>query len=591
MLLTHAAIPHTPAPIRQSTPPQRHLALKANVTAVVYHSASSTWAEAGALCTDAIKERMDGTDTNGIIAIGKTQRVEFASGLGNDAGVQAAVLALHREAGAGRMQAIASKKLVVLSFNSGDSAVYLLHASANEETLLAFVASVDFAYTVLNQLVSSLSVVDDEARLRFINPASASILGLKPGEGIGKPVVDVIANTRLHEVVRSGNPEYGRLDFQGKTRIVSRRPIRDGGKVIGAIGQVLFKEPEDLHELSREIARLKSEVHYYQRELSVARTQVYGLQHIIGSSPAIRELKSQIARIAPLDVPVLLTGESGTGKELVAHAIHSLSGRSTRPVVVVNAAALPSNLVESELFGYEPGAFTGAERKGRKGKFENADKSTLFLDEICDMPMDVQVKLLRVLQDGVFERIGSDRPRYSGFRLICASNRDVQRMIAQDKFRMDLYYRISGVTLKLPALRDRLEDLPLLVESFIEAFSRRHQTPVKRVDAPAYEWLCQQPWPGNVRQLLHEVERAAIFCDGDVLTVDDFRRSDAPAVEPQVGAAQAGTISAARESMELKLIREALIRHKGNKSRVADELGISRSHLYKKLAVLASDGS
>ena len=535
---------------------------------------------------------MTGT-TTGIIAIGERGQIEFRAGLGHVPEIETLVLEMHKDASRAdqRLRAITAKKLIVLILPLERGQIYLLHDARNEETLLAFIASVDFGYEILNQLVSSLAVVDAEAKLRFISPVSAASLGLSPGQGIGQPVVNVIANTRLHEVVRTGKPEFGQLDVGDKSRIVSRRPIFHNGRVIGAIGQLMFKGPEQLHELSREIAHLKSEVHFYQRELSVVRTQAYGLEQIIGASKPMRELKSRIARIAPLDVPILRVGESGTGKELVAHAIHNLSRRAARPLVVVNAAALPATLVESELFGYEPGAFTGAQRKGRKGKFEIADKSTLFLDEIVDVPVDIQAKLLRVLQDGVVERIGSDRPRYSGFRLVCASNRDLQQMIKDDKFRLDLFYRISAVTLHLPPLRDRLEDIPLLVNSFIEAYSRRYQLPdVKRIDPEVYAYLQQKSWPGNVRQLLHEVEKAVIFCDRDELKVADFEDLADSAAAP-VNAASlkfSGTMSAVRETTELRLIKEALIRHNGNKSRVADELGISRSYLYKKLTVLAN---
>ena len=314
----------------------------------------------------------------------------------------------------------------------------------------------------------------------------------------------------------------------------------------------------------------------------------YGLEHIVGASEAIQELKKAVVKVAPLDVPVLLCGESGTGKELVARAIHALSPRHQQPLVVVNAAALPASLVESEMFGYEPGSFTGADRKGRRGKFEQADQGTLFLDEIGDMPLDMQVKLLRVLQDGVFERVGGDRNRHSNFRLICATNRELKQQVNAEKFRLDLYYRISGVTLRIPPLRDRLEDIPVLVDHFLAECARRHQRSITGVHQDVCAFLHAQPWPGNVRQLLHEVEKAAIFCDRGELQVSDFLRTADRAEDLASGGRQhRGTIPAALETVELELIRAALIRHKGNKSRVASELGISRSYLYKKLDALS----
>lgn len=313
------------------------------------------------------------------------------------------------------------------------------------------------------------------------------------------------------------------------------------------------------------------------------------LDHMVGSSEAILQLKSDIAKIAPLDVPVLIVGESGTGKELAAKAIHALSARSDRKMVFVNAAALPSGLVESELFGYEAGAFTGAERAGRKGKFELADQGSLFFDEVGDMPLEVQVKLLRVLQDGVYERVGGHRSFRSSFRLISATNRNFQEMIAAGDFRLDLFYRISGVTIRMPSLRERLSDLPLLVRGFLDAFAQRHQAQAKGIGKGVIGFLSDGAWPGNIRQLVHEVEKAAIFCDGPEITVEDFRFLGTEAAQrPESSAASpppvpTGGLHNAVASLEKAMIHEAMTKYRGNKKKVAEELGISRAYLYKIL--------
>jgi DNA-binding NtrC family response regulator len=218
----------------------------------------------------------------------------------------------------------------------------------------------------------------------------------------------------------------------------------------------------------------------------------------------------------------------------------------------------------------------------------------LFFDEIGDMPPEIQVKLLRVLEDGMFERVGGDRPRHSDFRLICASNRDFQEMINAGEFRLDLYYRISGVTIRMPSLRERLEDIPELVENFLAAFAARQRISVNRVDPKVYGYLRELSWPGNVRQLLHEVEKAAIFCDGPEITIEDFRPLTAVAAQrnsmntsispaPMVAPAPAGTIRDAVEEMERAMINAAMAKHRGNKKKVAEELGVSRAYLYKKL--------
>jgi len=285
---------------------------------------------------------------------------------------------------------------------------------------------------------------------------------------------------------------------------------------------------------------------------------------------------------------VFISGESGTGKELVAHAIHNLSRRVERPMVVVNCGALPATLVESELFGYDSGAFTGARREGRIGKFEMADRSSLFLDEIGDMPMETQVKLLRVLENGIFERVGSNRTRSTNFRLISATNRDLRRLIAEEAFRVDLYFRINGITLQVPPLRERASDIPLLVKHFVQRIAPRIGSGINRVNPRALDMLQGLPWPGNVRQLYHEVQRAMIFADGAELTLASFRKLEhqAETVTPPPSVNAAVTIRETVDNVEHALIREALERHHGNKKRVAEELGISRSHLYKKLAAI-----
>lgn len=480
-----------------------------------------------------------------------------------------------------------------------DAIVFFIHSATGEPSLFDFIASVDFAHAIFSYFINSpyesMVVVDDQARIKFVPPVHEAFFGIKRGEGIGKHVTDVIENTNLHEVVRTGKAEIGKLqEMGGVTRVVARIPIMDNGKIVGAIGRVMFKGPETVRELSSEVTKLRTEVEFYRRELSGLKRRSYSLEQMVGKSDAIRQLKADIVKVAPLHVPVLIIGESGTGKELAAHAMHGLSSRNENQMVFVNAAALPSGLVESELFGYEAGAFTGAEKKGRKGKFELADKSSLFFDEIGDMPPEIQVKLLRVLEDGMFERVGGDRPRHSDFRLICASNRDFQGMINAREFRLDLYYRISGVTIRMPSLHERLEDIPDLVENFLAAFAARQRISVNRVDPKVYGYLRELSWPGNVRQLLHEVEKAAIFCDGQEITIEDFRPLSAAAAQkdlpnesaqlmPSAILPPGGKIRDAVEDMEKAMISAAMAKHRGNKKKVAEELGISRAYLYKKL--------
>jgi transcriptional regulator with PAS, ATPase and Fis domain len=489
--------------------------------------------------------------------------------------------------------------IVVVVLPTQDATVLVALRREGRDTLFEFVGSVDIARDILSHFLTNpfeaLTVVDRAGIMRYISPVHERFFGLLAGAGVGRHCTDVIENSRLHLVAESGKSEIGTLqEMRGVTRVVSRHAIRSGtGEVVGAIGQVMFKGPEQLQALSGELAQLRSEVAFYQRELADLRNRSYGLEQIAGESPAILRLKQQLAKVAHLDVPVLLTGESGTGKELAAHAIHKLSLRRDETMVMVNAAALPATLVESELFGYEAGSFTGAERKGRKGKIELADRGSLFFDEVGDMPSEVQVKLLRVLQDGSFQRVGGSEQRHSNFRLISASNRNFEAMIADGTFRLDLFYRIGAVTIRMPALRERLEDVPLLADLALRQFAQRHGQKAKRLSAEALAFLCAQRWPGNVRQLMHTVERAAIFSEADVIEPSDFEPAPAAAagmtVEPAVLDPASTRVSHAVGQVEERLIREAMTRCHGNKKRVATELGISRSYLYKRLSQMDED--
>ncbi|XAH22050.1 sigma 54-interacting transcriptional regulator [Xylophilus sp. GW821-FHT01B05] len=495
--------------------------------------------------------------------------------------------------------------IVVVALPVDGATVLVAMEREGRDALFEFVGAVDFAGDILAHFLTNpfeaLSVVDRDAIVRYMSPVHERFFGLQAGGGVGRHTTEVIENSRLHHVVESGKAEIGLLhEMRAVTRVVSRHPIRNrSGEIVGAIGQIMFKGPEQLQALSSEVSKLKSEVAYYRRELSDLRNRSYGLDQILGDSPAMERLKQQIIKVAPLDVPVLLTGESGTGKELAAHAIHKLSPRRDDTLVMVNAAALPSTLVESELFGYEAGSFTGAERKGRKGKIEQADGGSLFFDEVGDMPADVQVKLLRVLQDGSFQRVGGSDLRRSNFRLISASNRNFEAMIADGSFRLDLFYRIGGVTIRMPALRERIEDIPQLAELALKHFAERHRQRPKKLSDEACVFLQSQRWPGNVRQLMHTVERAAIFCESEVVMPADFGIIDGDPIEafqilPSEGSdapvSVAGTagepmrVSNAVEQVEEQMIRQAMVKLQGNKKRVAAELGISRSYLYKRLA-------
>ncbi len=554
----------------------------------------------------------------GFLVLTRAGDIRFAAGLAtNDAIAQAMVRRWRQTDAQGRAiltVEVQGQHYSAVVISSEEAVAFVMHRHPDRDVLFEFAATVEFAGDIFRQVLTNpydaMAVVDRQGLMRFLSPVHEHELGLGRGEAAGRHVTEVIENSRLHEVARTGKAEVGALiTMKGKTRVVTRIPITDPeGELVGAVGHIMFKGPEQLQSLSAEVIRLRSQLSSYKAELSSLRGRQRGLDQIVGTSAAIRQLKEQIARVAPLDVPVLLIGESGSGKELAAHAIHQLSKRREQTMVMINAAAMPASLVESELFGYEPGSFTGAEKKGRRGKFEQADKGTLFFDEIGDMPLEIQVKLLRVLQDGSFERVGGDKARHSNFRLISATNRNFASMIDSGEFRLDLFYRLSGVTIQLPALREHAQDIELLAEQALSEFARRHSTRIKRLGPGVIEFLQAQAWPGNVRQLMHAVEGAAIFAESDELTIQDFSRQGLQkqaAAEPAVltdaaialTAPASATLdvaagSSVREAVGLveeNLIRESMKRHKGNKLRVAAELGISRSYLYKRLSETGLD--
>jgi DNA-binding NtrC family response regulator len=310
---------------------------------------------------------------------------------------------------------------------------------------------------------------------------------------------------------------------------------------------------------------------------------------LVGDSPPIRTLRSLIERAAPSDVPILILGENGTGKELAARAIHDLSPRRGRAFVKMNCAAVPGELVESELFGHEKGAFSGAVAQ-RRGRFEQADGGTLLLDEIGDMPAAMQAKLLRALQDGEITRVGGSGELKVNVRVISATNRRMEAMLAEGRFREDLYYRISTLSLEVPALRERPQDIPALAAHFAAAACRRNQWRARRLSDEALDLLRRQPWRGNVRELKNVVERALILSGNDPLTAEDVRVAlPAPPPSPAPAIPTEGALRDLVDAFERDVIRERLKVTSGHVTNAAKSLGLERSHLYKKCKQLGID--
>jgi DNA-binding NtrC family response regulator len=318
--------------------------------------------------------------------------------------------------------------------------------------------------------------------------------------------------------------------------------------------------------------------------------QRYQFDNIVGRSPAMREIFQTVERVAPTRATVLLAGESGVGKDMIARAIHHHSPRRNRPFVKINCTAIPENLMESELFGYEKGAFTGA-NTSKPGKFEQADQGTVFLDEIGDVPGNIQVKLLRVLQDRQFERLGSNVTRDVDVRVIAATNVDLRAALEQGRFREDLYYRLNVVPISIPPLRERKEDLPFLAIHFVHKLSKDLGSMAKEISPAAIDTLLDHPWPGNVRELENTIERSLVLAGGDTLQPGDIR-IEAPRNHMVAAAQQAPLLPPGEtlEHWEQMMIREALHRANGNKSQAARLLGLTRNALRYRLSQMGIDG-
>ncbi len=359
-------------------------------------------------------------------------------------------------------------------------------------------------------------------------------------------------------------------------------------------------KPFEQEELKRTIAKA---TRTHQLGAASVVSDESGRAQMVGASPAMKRLLELIEKVADSPSTVLITGESGTGKELVAHRLHDLSSRRGRPFIRVNLAALPKDLVESELFGYEKGAFTGAVTS-KPGRFELADAGTLFLDEVGEVPPEIQVKLLRVLQEGEFERVGGIKTLRVDVRLVAATNRDLKRDLEAGKFREDLFYRLNVVPIELPPLRDRRSDIPLLVEHFREKYNARLKRNVESIEPKALDCLSRYPWPGNIRELENFMERLILFADGGVLRERDLppELCERPAA-PQEGSARLGALPVpselppegaslkeivrfAAEALERDLIAKALLQTGGNVTQAADRLKISRKTLQTKMKEL-----
>lgn len=432
-------------------------------------------------------------------------------------------------------------------------------------------------------------VTDPYGKIIFINNAYCRFLGKAAEEVLGKPIVEVLPNSRLPEVAKSGTPAMGVWQKQGDDYLFGHRiPLYRAGKIVAAMGQLIFQKPDDVKNLVQKMNQLQSQLEFYQEELNLLWSPKHTFDSIVGHSSKISAAKKIAQKAAASDATVLIQGETGVGKEVFAHAIHSASKRYSKPFIKINCAAIPYDLLESELFGYEEGAFTGAKKRGKPGKFELANEGTLFLDEIGDMPLNMQAKVLRVLQEREAERVGGLRPFKVNARIIAATNQGLEQAVKDGRFRADLFYRLNVLPINLPPLRERREDIPDFIEAALTRVTRQLKCTAKRIKPEALKVLGEYPWPGNVRELFNVIERMANLIDGDEIGLTDlplgiFSKNS------RSHAGKARSLRGIVEEAEKEAIVQALKEAKGNVTLAAKMLGIHRVTLHDKLKIYAID--
>ena len=436
---------------------------------------------------------------------------------------------------------------------------------------------------IFESIYNGSMVTDADGIITHFNGPYGHFLGLNPAEQIGRHCTEAIENSRMHIVAKTGKPEINHSqDIMGQKMVVQRIPIKRDGKVIAVFGQVMFKDVKDVGKLARKLSLLESKVKLYEQELLNLRSTRYTLDSIIGKTRKIKYLKNEALKASSNQFPVLLSGESGTGKELFAQAIHHAGSRKLFPFVRINCAAIPKDLLESELFGYEKGAFTGAGVGGKPGKFELAHNGTVFLDEIGDLPLEMQPKLLRVLEDKEFERVGGNTIIRPDFRLIAATNQNLEEMLSRGNFRKDLFYRLNVIPLHIPSLRKRRTDITHIAHHLLNKLAQEATMPNVGLAPETEKALANYDWPGNVRELSNVLERALSSIEGDTIEPEHLpfyvRRESLSAQAPEYT-----SIRVTQAKAEKTAILRALEETANNKTRAAKLLGIHRTLLYKKM--------
>lgn len=446
----------------------------------------------------------------------------------------------------------------------------------------------EFYKLIIDQLDAAV-VTDKYGRYVYVTKSWEDYYGKKLKEVKGKYVRDILPTTRINEALETGKPVIGHpvplVNEKQEQGFCNYIPIIKDGEVVAGFIYVMFRGAKETADFSKILNNTLEELNYYQQELKELRKAKYTIDNIIGTSYAAMALKEKVRNASRSNSTVLIEGETGSGKELVAHAIHDLSKRTLKPFIKINCAAIPSELFESELFGYEEGAFTGAKKGGKKGKFEMANGGSLFLDEINQMSITSQPKLLRVLQEKEIEKVGGKESIPIDVRLIAATNSSLEKLVSENKFREDLFYRLNIVNIRLAPLRERKEDIPLLVKHIVNNLNFQMGLCIEGIENGVIDRFQEYDWPGNIRELQNVIERGMNMSRKGTLKWKDFedyfgnkllKKDDVKAYRKDFA------IKKAKKDMEKEIITEALKKY-DNKTVCARELGMSRTMLYKKI--------
>ncbi len=437
-----------------------------------------------------------------------------------------------------------------------------------------------FMSYILDNPFEGILACDDKGIITYVNTFFLNMLNVKEEHILGKKVWNTLPGIRLYDTVLQGYSQWGEnLKIGGRDFLIVRFPIKQDGKVIGAVVKTVFPDMTTAKGIASQVMN--------PIKVAELRRPLYTCMDIIGETPPMLAAMKVARKAARTNCTLLITGESGTGKEVFAQAVHTRSIRRDRPFISVNCAAIPDNLLESELFGFVDGAFTGATKGGKPGKFELAEGGTIFLDEIGDMSLPMQAKLLRVLQDKEVDRIGSTKSIPLDVRISAATNKDLQKLVREGRFREDLYYRLKVLEFTIPSLRERIEDIPILADYFIRRISKRVGSDIQGIKPESMRLMMSYDWPGNVRELENILERAINQCEEKQLDLTDLiaTKGDMYQEVRKRKAVQDG-LRKTIDQQERDLIKNAITHARGNKAEAARFLNIQRSVLYKKMARL-----